>query len=115
MEQLTCSSDGAGCLPVFDEDGKMIHMDIGQPVTLLETLQELLKDGFDLEQVLPVFTRNPARVAGLTHKGRLAQGLEADLIILDDHDAIDSVIARGQWMMRGGKITRRGPFEREQQ
>ena len=115
MEQLTCSSDGAGCLPVFDEDGKMIHMDIGQPVTLLETLQELLKDGFGLEQVLPVFTRNPARVAGLTHKGRLAQGLEADLIILDDHDAIDSVIARGQWMMRGGKITRRGPFEREQQ
>ena len=115
VEQLTCSSDGAGCLPVFDADGKLIHMDVGQPITLLESLQDLLKEGFDLAQVLPIFTRNPARVAGLAQKGRIAQGLEADLIILDEHNALEAVMARGQWMVRGGKTTRLGPFEREQQ
>jgi len=115
MEQLTCSSDGAGCLPVFDHNGKMIHMDVGQPITLLETLQELLRDGMELEQVLPIFTRNPARVAGLAHKGQLNEGQEADLIILDEKDRLSAVIARGQWMMREGKTLRRGPFEREQQ
>ena len=93
----------------------MIHMDVGQPITLLETLQELLRDGMELEQVLPIFTRNPARVAGLAHKGQLNEGQEADLIILDEKDRLSAVIARGQWMMREGKTLRRGPFEREQQ
>jgi beta-aspartyl-dipeptidase (metallo-type) len=111
VEQITCSSDGAGCLPVFDEDGRMIHMDIGQPLTLIETLRELLDQGFDLEQVLPIFTQNPARVADLTQKGRLEVGLDADLIVLSPSAEITSVMALGQWMVRDGHITRLGSFE----
>jgi beta-aspartyl-dipeptidase (metallo-type) len=111
VEQITCSSDGAGCLPVFDEDGRMVHMDIGQPLTLIETLRELLDQGFDLEQVLPIFTQNPARVADLTQKGRLEVGLDADLIVLSPSAEITSVMALGQWMVRDGHITRLGSFE----
>ena len=111
LNYLTCSSDGAGCLPVFDEHGHMTHMDIGQPVTLIETLAELLEAGLPLERVLPVFTSNPARIAGLTRKGRIEVGLDADLVVLSPNHQVISVLSRGQWMMRDKKLLRRGTFE----
>lgn len=112
VANLTCSSDGAGCLPVFDEDGKLTHMDVGQPLTLIQTIQELLAAGEDLARILPIFTSNPARVCGLPHKGRLDANGEADLLVLSDQASIDSVMARGQWMVREGKTTQLGTFER---
>ena len=111
IDLLSCSSDGAGCLPVFDEHGRLTHMDVGRPVTLIETLGELLKEGLPLEQVLPVFTSNPARIADLDSKGRIEVGLDADLLALSPTAQITSVMAKGEWMMRQGTLTRRGHFE----
>ena len=108
---LSCSSDGAGCLPVFDEHGRLTHMDIGQPVTLIETLGELLDEGLPLDNVLPVFTSNPARIADLRHKGRIEVGFDADLLVLSPASTITSVLAKGEWMMRQEILTRRGHFE----
>ena len=68
MERLTCSSDGAGCLPSFDDDGRLIEMDIGRPFTLLQALQQLIELGEPLEEVLPVFTSNVARVLSLSQR-----------------------------------------------
>ena len=34
MERITCSSDGGGCLPVLDDDGRMLSMDVGQPSSI---------------------------------------------------------------------------------
>ena len=86
-------------------------MDIGQPVTLIETLAELLEAGLPLERVLPVFTSNPARIAGLTRKGRIEVGLDADLVVLSPNHQVISVLSRGQWMMRDKQLLRRGTFE----
>jgi beta-aspartyl-dipeptidase (metallo-type) len=33
-DRVTISSDGGGCLPVFNEQGEMLHMDIGRPASL---------------------------------------------------------------------------------
>ena len=33
-ENVTISSDGGGCLPVFDEQGEMLSMDIGTAASL---------------------------------------------------------------------------------
>ena len=41
-DKVTISSDGGGCLPVFNEQGEMLHMDIGRPSSLIETLGALL-------------------------------------------------------------------------
>lgn len=110
--QLTCSSDGAGCMPVFDAHGHICAMDVGRPATLSDTLRDLLARGRPLAEVLPIFTRNVADLLRLPHKGRLAVGADADLLALDHEGRVDSVLAHGAWLVRRGEIVVFGPFER---
>ncbi|MCE9572767.1 MAG: beta-aspartyl-peptidase [Deltaproteobacteria bacterium] len=110
-QRLTCSSDGAGCLPVFDRDGVLVEMDIGRPATLHGALVALLPD-FALERVLPVFTANVAQQLRLGRKGRIEVGADADLVVLAADHGIDSVMARGRWMVRAGQPMMLGMFER---
>ena len=109
--RLTCSSDGAGCLPVFDRDGALVEMDVGRPATLLATLAALLADGHPLERVLPVFTANVAGQLRLPGKGRIAVGADADLVVLDERAGARDVMARGRWLVRGGRPTAVGLVE----
>jgi hypothetical protein len=41
LDRLTCSSDGAGCMPKFDAHGHICAMDIGRPRTLVQTIAGL--------------------------------------------------------------------------
>jgi beta-aspartyl-dipeptidase (metallo-type) len=109
-DRLTCSSDGAGCLPVFDGDGQLVSMDVGKPATLAATLAQLLRTR-DASQVLPIFTSNVASLLRLAGKGRIAEGADADLVILDDAGLPRDVMARGVWLVRAGVSVVRGPFE----
>jgi beta-aspartyl-dipeptidase (metallo-type) len=111
-DRVTVSSDGGGCFPVFDQDGRVTSIDVGSPSALAETLRELLACGQPLERVLPAFTSNPAKLLRLPRKGRLAPGSDADLIVLDGDGRIEDVMARGQWHVREGRLTIRGTFER---
>lgn len=109
--RVSISSDGGGCLPSFDVEGRVERMDIGSPAALLETLGELLQRDFALEIVLPAFTANPAELLRLPGKGQLAVGCDADLVVLDEHHRARDVMARGVWHVQGGKPIRRGLFE----
>ncbi len=108
---LTVSSDGGGCLPTFDAEGQVAHMDVGKPDELMDTIRELLRAGRALETILPPFTSNPARLLRLPAKGRLADGADADLIVLDEDDHARDVMARGRWLVRGRQPVVRGTFE----
>ena len=66
---VTISSDGGGCLPVFNEQGEMIRMDIGRPSSLIGTLGDLLQAGAGLADVLPAFTSNVADILRLKDRG----------------------------------------------
>jgi beta-aspartyl-dipeptidase (metallo-type) len=110
-ERITVSSDGGGCLPVFDEEGRVTAMDVGSPAALGDTLHTLLRCGQPLERVLPAFTSNPARLLRLEQKGRLAPGTDADLVVLDREGRVAEVMARGRWHVRGGKAVVVGTFE----
>ena len=109
--RVSVSSDGGGCLPAFDAEGRVARMDIGSPAALLETLGELLQRGFELESVLPAFSLNPAELLRLPGKGRIAPGFDADLVVLDENHRAREVMARGVWHLRGGELVRRGLFE----
>jgi len=110
-EKVTVSSDGGGCLPSFDEEGRVVALDVGRPSALGDTLKELLGCGQPLERVLPAFTSNPARLLMLPRKGRLAPGSDADLVVLDSEGGVQDVMARGRWHVRGGRPLIQGTLE----
>lgn len=108
---VTVSSDGGGCLPEFDADGVLQRMDIGDPGILIATLAELVQSGVELETALPAFTSNAAKLLRLHDRGRIGDGMIADLVVLDDAGAAVDVMARGTWHVRDGKLARAGTFE----
>jgi beta-aspartyl-dipeptidase (metallo-type) len=118
-ERLTMSSDGGGCLPVF-EDGRMVAMGVGSSSTLLATLRELVAAGVPIGLAASFVTANPARVLGLEKrgKGRVAAGMDADLLVLEDSGSPWLVMANGVVMVADGRLTGagRGTFgERERE
>jgi beta-aspartyl-dipeptidase (metallo-type) len=110
-ERVTISSDGGGCLPVFDADGRVAELDVGRPTAMAAALRELLNCGQPLGRVLPAFTSNPARLLRLPRKGRLTPGFDADLVVLDEDGEVRDVMARGRWHVLEGRPTVRGLFE----
>ncbi|PRQ09330.1 Isoaspartyl dipeptidase [Enhygromyxa salina] len=117
LDHLTCSSDGGGCMPHFDHHGQLDGYGVGQCATLLDTIRAGRRvHGLDLEQLLPLFTCNVARLLRLRGKGELTVGADADLLILHDREDqslhLDAVIGRGVWLVRGGEAVVAGPFER---
>ncbi len=95
--QVTCSSDGGGCLPVFDAEGRMVSMDVGRPTTLMDTLRGVVGRGVDLSEALAPFTTNVASLFRFARKGRIAVDADADLLVLGAGLTVERVMARGAW------------------
>ena len=110
-ERVTVSSDAGGCLACFDGEGHLCGMDIGKPAALGATIAQLLARGLPLEQVLPAFTSNVARLLRLPRKGHIAVGADADLVVLDAQHRVSDVMALGAWHVRDGAQVRTGLFE----
>lgn len=112
-ERVTVSSDGGGCLPRFDGDGRVAGMDVGAPGALMDMIGTLLARGRPLEQVLPPVTSNVAELLRLSGKGRLRVNADADLVVLAADNAVQHVMARGRWHRFDGQPRIQGPFEKE--
>jgi len=110
-DKLTISSDGGGCLPVFDENGIMRKMDFATSAGLPDTLRELLSRGHSMEAILPCMTSNVASLLRLTGKGRIEAGGDADLLCLDEAGGVRHVMAGGMWMVQDGSPLVKGVFE----
>ncbi len=110
-ENVTISSDGGGCLPVFDAQGEMLSMDVGSPASLAATMTALLHKGVPLDNVLPAITSNVARLLRLHGKGIIDVGASADLVVLDDKHRVSDVMIGGAWHVRDGKQEIAGTFE----
>jgi beta-aspartyl-dipeptidase (metallo-type) len=110
-ERITVSSDGGGCLPVFNDNGEMVTMDFASSAGLPETLRELVARGQSLEAILPCLTANVADALRLPGKGRVRAGADADLLLLGPGGDVRHVMANGRWMVKDGKALRRGTFE----
>lgn len=73
----------------------------GSTLTQDAALKNLLEyTGWELERVLPLLTENPAREMGVDdRKGFLADGMDADLVLLDGEANVVHVFARG-WQVK---------------
>ncbi len=108
---VTISSDGGGCLPKWNDQGEMVHMDVGRPSSLLETLQALLAQSVPLERALPAFTSNVADILRLPRKGRIALDNDADIVVINDENTITDVMVGGNWHVSHQKQCIHGTFE----
>lgn len=113
IAQLTMSSDGNASLPVFDEQGELIGLEVGKVASLLHSLQTLVQE-YDVPMVkaLSCVTSSPADILRLSRKGRLARGKDADILLLDpDTLAVRDVFGRGQRLVENATAVRFGTFE----
>jgi beta-aspartyl-dipeptidase (metallo-type) len=112
LDRITVSSDAGGSLPVFDAAGNLQGIDVGRPRTLWQTTRlAVTAEGLDLATALATVTLNPARRLRLGRKGRVAAGMDADLVALDRDLQVDRVWARGALVASGGRALLHGPFE----
>jgi len=113
VDRITMSSDGNGSLPVFDERGNLVKLDIARPQTLYKEFVDLvLLEGLSLEEAVRVVSTSAADHLKLRGKGRIAPGKDADLVVLERGSLrIVYVVARGKVFVEEGKLVRRGAFE----
>ncbi len=83
LDRVTVSSDGGGCLPVFDGDGRVVSMEVGDCSALMRTVNVLVSRGRDLGAVMRGFTANPAALLRLADVGAVRVGKRANVVGVD--------------------------------
>lgn len=112
IDNITMSSDGNGSTPMFDDSGKLVGIGIGSLNTLHKAFQDaVLREKVPLELALRTITSNVARVLKLNNKGVIKAGCDADIVVLNKGDLeIDTVMARGQWMVKERQVLKSFTF-----
>jgi N-acetylglucosamine-6-phosphate deacetylase len=83
------------------EDGVCKLMDRSAFAGSIATADRLLRVavrevGIPLPEAVRMLTETPARIMGLTRKGRIAVGTDADLVILDGELSVRDVLVDGE-------------------
>lgn len=111
LARAMASSDGNGSLPVFDAAGRLARLTVASERHLLRKFQDVvIKKILPAEEAVRLFSTNTAEFYGLRGKGRLAEGLDADLIMTDEGWLLTEVIAKGLTLMRNRQILVKGTF-----
>jgi beta-aspartyl-dipeptidase (metallo-type) len=111
LERLTASSDSNGSLPVFDGEGKLVRLTVASERDFFRKFRDLVvKKILPPESAVRLFSTNAAEFYKLEGKGRLTQGSDADLILLDRDFELTDVFSRGKRLMADGRLLVRGTF-----
>lgn len=110
IDRITFSSDGQGSMPRFNAQGEMVGFGVGSIECDLETVRSVA-DKTGLETALKPMTTTIAGALGLPGKGRVAVGMDADLLVFDDELELSDVFMKGRRVMDSGKVVVKGAFE----
>ena len=109
---ITFSSDSCGSLPGFDEQGRLVKLEMGLPsANLRELADAVIIEKIPLETTLKVLTSNVASILKLSGKGFISPGMNADLLFLDSGLQMVHLIAMGKWVVRSGEVVKKGTYE----
>jgi beta-aspartyl-dipeptidase (metallo-type) len=109
---ITFSSDSCGSLPGFDEQGRLVKLEMGLPSSNLRELAEAVKnEKLPLETALKVLTSNPATILKLPFKGFITKGMDADILFLDSNMEMVHLLAMGSWAVSNRKVVKKGAYE----
>ena len=90
-----------------------VGMGVGDMGNLYRVVYDMVtQQGAALEKALPFITSNVARALELyPRKGCIAEGSDADLVLLDEGYEIDTMLAKGRIMMQDKQVLVKGTFE----
>ncbi|MTK13935.1 MAG: beta-aspartyl-peptidase, partial [Clostridiaceae bacterium] len=108
---ITMSSDSGGSMPIFDSTGKLLKLSIGSPSTDMDTIRECISKGISMEETLIPLTASPAKFLKLKNKGKIEEGYDADLLLLDKDLKPHTVLCKGKVMVENYKPVVFGTFE----
>lgn len=113
IANLTLSSDGNASLPLFNPQGELLGLEVGKVSSLYQSARTAVLDyQVSLSNAIAAISASPAAVLGLKHKGELAVGKAADLVLIHKDDLqIHSVYAKGRTMVQQQKALVFGTFE----
>jgi beta-aspartyl-dipeptidase (metallo-type) len=109
---ITFSSDSCGSLPGFDEQGRLVKLEMGLPsANLRELADAVIKEKLPLTTSLKVLTSNVASILKLSGKGFISPGMDADLLFLDSGMQMVHLLAMGKWAVKSGEVVKKGNYE----
>jgi len=108
--RITLSTDSGAAYPRLDEARRAVGSYMPGPDGLLETVRELVKEGMAWGRAAAFCGAHVAELLGLTGKGRLRAGADADVLVLTEAGAVDRVYGRGRLLVEGGRPTVRGAY-----
>ncbi len=82
LDRVTVSSDGGGCLPVFDAHGEVESYEVGDCGALMRTVRELVTRGHGFEQIMSHFSSTPADLLRLSNVGGVFRGGGEGFLVL---------------------------------
>lgn len=98
VQELKTFSDDGGEVIFGTDVGYTDHYDTAEEFTLMS------RAGMSFQQILASLTTNPATRFGY-HSGRIAKGMDADLVVLDGDPATDvSAFSKVHQVVRGGRL-----------
>ena len=77
-----------------DQDNAILRAYAGHGIALHHELELLFRAGLSPAAALTAATSAPARLFGLTNRGRIAPGLRADLLLVDGDPCADMTATR---------------------
>jgi len=101
VQELKTYSDAGGQVLFGTDVGYIDQSDTA------EEFQLMSRAGMSFQQILASLTTNPATRFGYSsHSGRIAESMDADLVVLDGDPAKDvTAFSKVHQVIRGGKLT----------
>ncbi|HHU62977.1 MAG TPA: beta-aspartyl-peptidase [Clostridiales bacterium] len=106
LGSVSVSSDANGSMPVFDSRGQVLGTGVSRISALIDEIKNINDQNIiGFEQCIGLITQNPAKALGLSNiKGRIKEGYQGDIVIMDHELHIHTVIAKGQVIFENGKL-----------
>ena len=112
LDRITYSSDGFGSWSNYDKEGNLVEIGYSPVDTGIKAIKEIVESGEKLEDAIKPFTSNVAKVLKLDREvGHVKEGYLANLVALNDDLEIETVISKGQVMMKDKKLLKKGTYE----